>query len=98
VVVLVAVVEGEVQAQPVAVGETVNVTVGIGLHVETERLIVRQSATQITHREDRAEAQQAGPVGCGFLHSQHGSYQPTATIMYSGLATEMSEDWFESSS
>ena len=108
--VLVPGVEGQVQAHPVPVGETVAVALGVGLHVEAERCVVREGAPQVANREDRAEAPQPGPGGGGFVHMTSipfllltdllltGGYQPTATIMYWGLATEMSDDWFASSS
>jgi hypothetical protein len=72
---------------------------------------VREGAPQVANREDRAEAPQPGPRGGGFVHmtsipflsltdiaADGGGYQPTATIMYWGLATEMSDDWLASSS
>ncbi len=105
VLVLVPGVQGQVQAHPVPIGETVAVALGVGLHVETERCVVRQGAPQVANREDRAEAPQPGPRVGGFVHMTSIpfllltiGYQPTATIMYWGLATELSEDWFASSS
>ncbi len=88
VLVLVPGVQGQVQAHPVPIGETVAVALGVGLHVETERRVVRQGASQVANREDRAEAPQPGPRVGGFVHMTSVpfllltiGYQPTATIV-----------------
>ena len=73
--VLMPVVEAKVQAHPVTVGEAVLAAVGIGLRIETERGVVRQSAPQVAHGKDGAEAFQPGP---GRAFSVHGNSMPRA--------------------
>jgi hypothetical protein len=68
-------VEGKVQAHPVAVGEAVLIPVGVRIHAEAERRVVRQDPPQVAHRKHRAEALKAGT---GHDSSVHDTSMPHA--------------------